>query len=279
MPGAIFLSLPFFSSLPLSTGCQYRAADHPAWRQRSVSLASFCCFLCVYGPLQRPGLSRVEGVPKSSFARSEKTLCTVPQPDCAAIAACWTEESLAACCAPLLSQRPLSVHYSLTPRPLSPLSFASRSLPPTYRAAGFLGSDGWMPGDYGALESSWTLDGDLHTYITRFDRNRLVCTFLSPTALAGAIVVLLFSFESVSVSMSICVSVSVFLYLCVCICASVRPCVWYVCMCEGERESERGCVWERRWHRETETERENVCTCVRDTNLSSSEWSCQNTAT
>ena len=26
-------------------------------------------------------------------------------------------------------------------------------------AAGFLGSDGWMPGDYGALESAWTLDG------------------------------------------------------------------------------------------------------------------------
>ena len=25
--------------------------------------------------------------------------------------------------------------------------------------AGFLGSDGWMPGDYGALESVWTLDG------------------------------------------------------------------------------------------------------------------------
>ena len=24
---------------------------------------------------------------------------------------------------------------------------------------GFLGSDGWMPGDYGALESVWTLDG------------------------------------------------------------------------------------------------------------------------
>jgi hypothetical protein len=24
---------------------------------------------------------------------------------------------------------------------------------------GFLGSDGWMPGDYGALESAWTLDG------------------------------------------------------------------------------------------------------------------------
>jgi hypothetical protein len=22
-----------------------------------------------------------------------------------------------------------------------------------------LGSDGWMPGDYGALESVWTLDG------------------------------------------------------------------------------------------------------------------------
>jgi hypothetical protein len=25
---------------------------------------------------------------------------------------------------------------------------------------GFLGSDGWMPGDYGALESVWTLDGN-----------------------------------------------------------------------------------------------------------------------
>ena len=24
---------------------------------------------------------------------------------------------------------------------------------------GFLGSDGWMPGDYGALESAWTMDG------------------------------------------------------------------------------------------------------------------------
>ncbi len=32
---------------------------------------------------------------------------------------------------------------------------------------GFLGSDGWMPGDYGALESVWTLDGEIQTFTDR----------------------------------------------------------------------------------------------------------------
>ncbi|EKX52654.1 hypothetical protein GUITHDRAFT_101815 [Guillardia theta CCMP2712] len=34
---------------------------------------------------------------------------------------------------------------------------------------GFLGSDGWMPGDYGALESSWNLEGNWSPDGTLFD--------------------------------------------------------------------------------------------------------------
>jgi hypothetical protein len=42
---------------------------------------------------------------------------------------------------------------------------------------GFLGSDGWMPGDYGALESVWTLDGNWSPDGTLYD---------PPTCEAGA---------------------------------------------------------------------------------------------